>query len=38
VPVIIYGMDELPQKEQERLKSLALKGITRFSRPDIMSP
>ncbi len=35
VPVIIYGMDELPQQEQERLKSLALKGIVKEVRtPD----
>ncbi len=32
VPVIIYGMDELPQQEQERLKSLALKGIVKEVR------
>ncbi len=29
VPVIIYGMDELPQQERERLKSVALKGIVK---------
>ncbi len=29
VPVIIYGIAELPQKEQERLQSLALKGIVK---------
>ncbi len=32
MPVIIYGMDELPQKERERLKSLALKGIVKEVR------
>ncbi len=32
VPVIVYGMDELPQQEQERLKSLALKGIVKEVR------
>ncbi len=32
VPVIIYGMDELPQQEQERLKSQALKGIVKEVR------
>ncbi len=32
VPVIIYGMDELPQQEQERLKSLTLKGIVKEVR------
>ncbi len=32
VPVMIYGMDELPQKERERLKSLALKGIVKEVR------
>ncbi|CDS55145.1 Two-component hybrid sensor and regulator [Polaromonas sp. CG9_12] len=32
VPVIIYGMNELPQQEQERLKSLALKGIIKEVR------
>ncbi len=32
VPVIIYGVDELPQQEQERLKSLALKGIVKEVR------
>ncbi len=32
VPVIIYGIAELPQQEQERLKSLALKGIVKEVR------
>ncbi len=32
VPVIVYGIAELPQKEQERLKSLALKGIVKEVR------
>ncbi len=32
VPVIIYGIDELPKKEQGRLKSLALKGIVKEVR------
>ncbi len=32
VPVIVYGMDELPKKEQERLKSLVLKGIVKEVR------
>ncbi len=32
VPVIVYGMDKLPQQEQERLKSLALKGIVKEVR------
>jgi len=32
VPVIIYGVDELAQKEQARLKSLALKGIVKAVR------
>ncbi len=32
VPVIIYGMAELPQQEQGRLKSLALKGIVKEVR------
>ncbi len=32
IPVIIYGMDELPKKEQARLKSLALKGIVKEVR------
>ncbi len=32
VPVIVYGMGELPQQEQERLKSLALKGIIKEVR------
>ncbi len=32
VPVIVYGMDELLQQEQERLKSLALKGIVKDVR------
>ena len=29
VPVIVYGRGELPQKEQERLRALALKGIVK---------
>ncbi len=29
VPVIVYGSGELPQQEQERLKSLVLKGIVK---------
>ncbi len=32
VPVIVYGIDELPQQEQGRLKSLALKGIVKEVR------
>ncbi len=32
VPVIIYGIAELPQQEQERLQSLALKGIVKEVR------
>ncbi len=32
VPVIVYGSGELPQQEQERLKSLALKGIVKEVR------
>ncbi len=32
VPVIIYGPAELPQQEQERLKSLALNGIIKEVR------
>ncbi len=32
VPVIVCGMDELPQQEQKRLKSLALKGIVKEVR------
>ncbi len=32
VPVIVYGIAELPQQEQERLKSLALKGIVKEVR------
>ncbi len=29
VPVIVYGLDELPKKEQERVKALAMKGIVK---------
>ncbi len=32
VPVIVYGMEQLPQQEQGRLKSLALKGIVKEVR------
>ncbi len=32
VPVIIYGIAELPQQEQDRLKSRALKGIVKRVR------
>jgi CheY-like chemotaxis protein len=29
VPVIVYGLDELPKKDQERIKALAMKGIVK---------
>ncbi len=32
IPVIIYGINELPQQEQERIKALALKGIVKEVR------
>ncbi|MBI2305894.1 MAG: HAMP domain-containing protein, partial [Rhodocyclales bacterium] len=34
VPIIVYGLNEMPEKEQERLKALASKGVVK----DVRSP